>query len=79
MKTGVQRPRYTRYLYRKAWNWPPLARQDEKEHESSDDGVSRLDDSYSPRRHGCSVRSPTEKRGSTPCLRADGSGVKAEF
>jgi hypothetical protein len=30
-----------------------LARQDVKERESSDDGRSRSDDSYSPRRHWC--------------------------
>jgi hypothetical protein len=30
-----------------------LARQDAKEHESSDDIRSRSDDSYSPRRHWC--------------------------
>ena len=48
----------------KAWNWPLLARQDAKEHESSDDIRSRSDDSYSPRRHWCSARSPTVKCGS---------------
>ena len=32
-----------------------LARQDAKEHESSDDIRSRSDDSYSPRRHWCPV------------------------
>jgi len=39
----------------KACDWPPLARQDAKEHESSDDIRSRSDDSYSPRRHWCSI------------------------
>jgi transposase len=32
-----------------------LARQDVKERESSDDSPSRSDDSYSPRRHWCSI------------------------
>jgi hypothetical protein len=32
-----------------------LARQDVKERESSDDIRSRSDDSYSPRRHWCSI------------------------
>ena len=32
-----------------------LARQDVKERESSDDGKRRSDDSYSPRRHWCSI------------------------
>lgn len=48
---------------REACNWPPSARQDIKERESSDDGLCRSDESYSPRRHWRPVQSPTVKRG----------------
>jgi hypothetical protein len=41
--------------YPEACNWLSLARQDVKERESSDDIRSRSDDSYSPRRHWCSI------------------------
>jgi hypothetical protein len=35
-----------------------LARQDEKERKQSDDGRRWPDDSYSPRRHWCSISKP---------------------
>jgi hypothetical protein len=38
-----------------------LARQDEKEREQSDDVWCRSDDSYSPRRHWCSILKPDRK------------------
>src|SRR5208282_4248734 len=53
-------------------NWAPsgsvpgsvqlvLTRQDEKERKQSDDGQRWSDDSYSPRRHWCSILKPDRK------------------
>ena len=45
-----------------------LARQDEKERRERDDVGRRSDDSYSPRRHWCSIVKPDDKRGSGVCV-----------